>query len=325
MEKVIIAITTYNLEKYVSQAIDSVLSQKTSFKYRILVADDCSTDNTPIILKDYEERYPDVINVLYSDKNLGSLANSNRLFDRIDSEYFSFLDGDDYWVDNNRLQKQVDFLDNHKQYSMCGGNTQFLRNGNLDTLMLGIQDLNKEYNFEDEITRKLPLIHTSSILLRNTIYKNGLPKCFKNAVGTFEECAVRGENFRRMLHLKESPLYLMEDTFSVYRIHDAGMWQGASPVRRAIESAIAYNFYSKYFDFGNNLQLNKMAKKSYENMMIWLLSNKYLLHPNKLSEKELFLLTSLMKDVSSEENVFSKTSKVKIYILKFFTELLHVL
>ena len=325
MIKVIVAITTFNLEKYISQALESVLSQKTSFPFQIIVADDHSTDKTPDILSRYEEKYSEVIKVLYSERNIGSLANSNRLFDHIDCEYFSFLDGDDYWTDEYRLQKQVDFLDSHREYSMCGGNTQFLRNGVLAEYMIEKKYMNNEYSFEDDILRRVPLVHTSSLLVRNTIFKNGLPQCFKDAVGTFEECALRGENFRRLMHLDKAPLYLMDCNFSVYRIHEKGIWQGTTTVRRMIESAISENYLSKYFKSSYGDMLEREAKKSYENLMIWLLSNKYLLHPNTLSSKDSYLLAGLIEDVSKNDSgaKLRGNSLLKVYLMKLLTEVFH--
>ena len=96
MLKVTVGITTYNLEKYIEKAIDSILCQKTNFEFKIVIADDGSTDGTVNILKKYAEKYPEKIEIMLSSKNLGSLANSNRIFEKIDGEYISFLDGDDY-------------------------------------------------------------------------------------------------------------------------------------------------------------------------------------------------------------------------------------
>ncbi len=325
MVKVIIAITTYNLEKYISQALDSVLAQKTNFAFKIIVADDHSIDRTPEILAEYKNKFPEIIDVLYSEKNLGSLANSNRVFDGIDCEYFSFLDGDDYWVDCNRLQKQVDFLDSHNEYSMCGGNTQFLKKGELSNLMIEKKFLDKEYSFKEDILKKMPFVHTSSLLVRNVLFKNGLPSYFKEVVGTFEECAVRGENFRRLIHLQTAPLYLMDGVFSVYRIHEAGIWQGSSPVHRIIESAVSANFNYKFFKSSYADLLKPIAQKAYENAMMWLLANRYLLHPNTLDPKDSLLLTGLIKDVSKSEkgNLYPKSSKLKFYTIKILTEILH--
>ena len=92
MVKVIVCITTYNLEKYISKAIDSVLCQVTNFDFKIIVADDCSTDGTLKILLDYKKTFPEKIEILTADKNQGSLANSNRLFDVIKCEYHSWME-----------------------------------------------------------------------------------------------------------------------------------------------------------------------------------------------------------------------------------------
>ena len=125
-EKVIIGITTYNLEEYIGVALDSVLKQKVNFAYKILVVDDASIDRTREILLQYKEKYPNKIDLIFKKENTGSLSSSNILFDNIKSEYFAFLDGDDYWLSDSRLQEAVDFLDNHVEYSMYGGNTLYL-------------------------------------------------------------------------------------------------------------------------------------------------------------------------------------------------------
>ena len=88
--KITIGITTYNLEKYIKQCLDSILSQKTNFSFKILVVDDASTDRTRDILKEYKEKYPDIINLILKDKNGGYLESSNMLFNQIKTEYFSF-------------------------------------------------------------------------------------------------------------------------------------------------------------------------------------------------------------------------------------------
>ena len=312
MEKVTIVITTYNLEKYVSQALDSILMQKTDFDYKILVADDCSIDNTVKILKEYEELYPTIIKVLTSNKNMGSLANSNRAFENIQSEYFTFLDGDDLWIDKNRLQKQVDFMDNHREYSMCAGNTQYLENETPKDMLLNEKELNKGYSFEDYLNDKMPFFHTSSILVRNTIFNKQLPQCYYDVLGTFEECALRGEDFRRLIHLQTGPLYAMNELFSYYRIHEQGMWQGSTKLKKYIEGAISMNYYSKYFsqyyDFfhSNFLSLYKYIFKD-------LALNYNLLNGLSLPQKERHLLFSLIDEYSDKNNVlFPKKENKKI-------------
>ncbi len=306
MEKLIVVITTYNLENYISEALDSVLMQKTNFKFKILIGDDASNDRTCEILSKYEEKYPEIIDVKYSSENKGSLCNSNRLFDGLQSEYFTFLDGDDVWIDENRLQKQVDFLDSHPEYMMCAGNTQYIREGNKAELLLKPEHLNKTYTFDDFINHQMPFFHVSSILLRNKIYINGLPKYYRNAETTFENCALRGEDFRRISHLELGPLYAMPDLFSYYRIHKNGMWQGASEIKHRIEGTISYNFYrklyqnTKYFD-----SLNKDFYNQYSSMMNYLVSNLNLINEYTLTNNETILFTELLKDISKQNINFN--------------------
>lgn len=301
MNKVIVAITTYNLEKYVAQALDSVIMQKTNFKFKIKVADDCSTDRTPEILKEYSEKYPELIEVLYSDKNLGSLANSNRLFDHIDCEYFSFLDGDDYWIGEDRLQKQVDFLDAHPEVMLCGGNTQYLNEGTPGEYLIKEDKVGILYTFEDYTSGKLPFVHTSSLLVRNSIFSQGLPKPYFEVIGTFEECALRGEDYRRYLHLLKGPMYIMDNNLSVYRIHTAGMWQSKSHINNLIELCVQYNYYYKSFDPKYKTVFEKKFRLTYAKLMFELnkISN-YKEH--KFSERDSALLGGLLSDLSNNKD-----------------------
>ena len=323
MIKVGIVITTYNLEKYISKALDSILEQQTSYDYKIFIADDCSQDNTISIIRKYKEKYNDKIELILSNKNLGSLKNSNRVFDHLECEYFSFLDGDDYWVGVDRLQKQIDFLNSHPQYMMCGGNTQYLRDGELKDFVIPQNLTNKTYSFSDLLVDKIPFIHTSSIMVRNSIFINGLPDCFLNAEDTFENCALRGEDFRRLLHLEKGPIYVMNDTISVYRIHSKGLWQSSSSVKKMIEHTISANFYKKYFGDKYGAYFNEKAKMAYRNLMRSFVSNYSIMEGYNLSAEETRLFTSLLNDLSihnslpcEEQHKFR--NKIRRILLKLF-------
>ncbi len=107
---------TYNHEKYIRQALDSILMQKTSFEYEVLIGEDCSTDGTREILKEYEVRYPDVFHMYYRQSNLGATRNEYELFMNAKGRYIAALELDDIWTDKNKLQKQYDFLEAHPEY-----------------------------------------------------------------------------------------------------------------------------------------------------------------------------------------------------------------
>lgn len=136
-EEILVSIicTTYNHEKYISYAIDGFLMQKTNFKYEILVNDDASTDNTAKILKEYQKKYPDLLKVIYQKENQYSkgIIVTNILLEKAKGKYIAFCEGDDYWIDENKLQKQVDFLEKNKNYSAVVHNT------------LVVNEFNKEF------------------------------------------------------------------------------------------------------------------------------------------------------------------------------------
>ena len=114
--KLSVVIVSYKQVKYIREAIDSVLMQKVNFKYELILADDCSQDGTLEIMKEYEKKYPDIIRVIERKKNLGGAANSFDSLSNAKGEYITCLEGDDYWIDENKLQIQVDFLDNNDDY-----------------------------------------------------------------------------------------------------------------------------------------------------------------------------------------------------------------
>lgn len=125
-KKVSVVIATYNHEKYIRHTLESVLAQKTNFEFEVLVGEDCSSDGTAAIVREYAEKYPDIIVPFIREKNLGMGGNIVDLVMRTTGEYVAFIEGDDYWIDDYKLQKQVDFLDSHPDYIACFGLCQIV-------------------------------------------------------------------------------------------------------------------------------------------------------------------------------------------------------
>lgn len=119
----------YNHEKYIRSALEGFVNQKTNFEYEVFVHDDASTDQTASIIAEYAERYPDIIKAVYQKENQYS-KNVDILMEYLvpmaTGEYFAFCEGDDYWIDENKLQMQVDYLDQHPEYSACVHNSYLL-------------------------------------------------------------------------------------------------------------------------------------------------------------------------------------------------------
>lgn len=106
--------TTYGHEKYIRKALDSILMQKVNFSMEVLIGEDCSPDNSRMILKEYEKNYPGFFTIFYREKNLGGAENAKDLRLHAKGKYIAYLELDDYWTDENKLQQQVDFLESHK-------------------------------------------------------------------------------------------------------------------------------------------------------------------------------------------------------------------
>lgn len=112
---------TYNHEKYIADAIDSFLMQKTDFEYEILIHDDASTDRTTEIIRQYEKKYPDLIKPIYQTENQYSKGVDVSFINgkRAKGKYLAFCEGDDYWVDPYKLQIQKDYMEKHPECSLC--------------------------------------------------------------------------------------------------------------------------------------------------------------------------------------------------------------
>lgn len=111
---------TYNHEKFVKQALNSILKQKINVPYEIIILDDASTDKTPEILKEYKSKYPQKISLILHKYNSGYVTkNSYFLLSKAKGKYYAFIEGDDYWIDDLKIQKQYDILEEYKEYSAC--------------------------------------------------------------------------------------------------------------------------------------------------------------------------------------------------------------
>jgi glycosyltransferase involved in cell wall biosynthesis len=110
---------TYNHENYIRQAIEGVLMQQTTFPIELIIGEDRSKDNTRMICQDYQLKYPDKIRLFLPESNLGMIQNFRSTLQASTGKYIAICEGDDYWTDPLKLQKQVDFLESNEEYSVC--------------------------------------------------------------------------------------------------------------------------------------------------------------------------------------------------------------
>lgn len=146
-----IHLLTYNHAKFIAQSIESVVNQQTSFPFEIVIGDDHSTDGTSQIVDQYAAQYPDLIKVVRGKTNGGPQPNSIRILENSQGKYMAALEGDDYWIDPLKLQKQVDFMEQNPDFAICFTNTRveffenneepYLLNSNIEKDVFELKDL----------------------------------------------------------------------------------------------------------------------------------------------------------------------------------------
>lgn len=171
--KASILVVTYNQERYIGDCLQSLVAQKTDFSYEILVGDDASSDSNINIVQKFANAYPDKIIAVLRTKNLGATNNGYDLWRRARGEYIAFCDGDDCWVGETRLQRQVDYLDSHREYSaVCGKSNLIDENGNalpessIPSKQIFWKFDKSVFTKEDFANWRMPA-HDSAILARN--------------------------------------------------------------------------------------------------------------------------------------------------------------
>ena len=215
MIKVSVCIVTYNQANFIGRAIESALNQKTNFEFEILVGDDCSTDGTQDIIKQYAQQYPNRVIPVLQSKNLGQngLFNTNETYARARGKYIAAFDGDDYWTDFDKLQKQADFLDANPDFSTCFHNALVTFEDGTPPHLLNAPDQQAEYNTEDLIGEdEIWFMATSSVVFWNVI--KTYPDWFYKSVS--------GDIPRYVLFSKYGKIGYLPDVMSVYRKNKNG-------------------------------------------------------------------------------------------------------
>ncbi len=209
----------YNHGKYIKDTLDGFINQKTNFSFEVLIHDDASTDNTAEIIREYEKKYPDIIKPIYQKENQYSKHISikkNFQIPRLKGKYVAYCEGDDYWTDAYKLQKQVDFLERNPEYTLCATSCIWrnLRD-NIDEPKF-IIDADKDIPVEDVIVEKNGRIFpTVSVMVRKEIFCS-LPYWFSmfpvGDIPLFINAGINGK------------IRMLSDVTCVYRWFSTGSW-----------------------------------------------------------------------------------------------------
>ena len=210
---VTVLVTTYNQEKYIAQALDSVLAQKTDFPFEIYVSEDCGTDGTRTILQDYARSYPDMIRLNLRDKNVGISRNWYEGLCAARGEYVCTLEGDDWWLDDCKLQKQMNFLREHPDYVAVS-----------HTIRL-TDDAGNIYGCEPHDPRILGHDATPQLFLQGVTFSCTaclVKNLFRTPDAARERCVTANRSIADfalcMLFLDAGKVFVMDEPLSAYRV-----------------------------------------------------------------------------------------------------------
>ena len=273
--KVSICCLTYNHERYVRKALDSFLMQKTNFKYEILIHDDASTDGTADIIREYEEKYPDIIKPIYQTENQYKQRvkiNWQHQFPRTKGKYIALCEGDDYWCDSNKLQLQYDTLE-HSRAVFCAHCVRLVTESG-EKMGKYIPNIIEEHYqsgekfLRDLLTRKPYPFQTSSYMFRKqTIIK----EC--KAIPDFIKCAPVGDVFFMMLMATKGDICYIDREMSCYRQFSTSSWSVSYASKRQNRIIHEERFYRamELFNEYTNYAYNSLVQERLNKIRFMLL------------------------------------------------------
>ena len=237
--KVTVILTTYNHEKYIEQALDSVLMQEATFGFEIVVLEDCSTDRTRDILLAYQKREPGKIRLVLAERNQCSNTPFVTAFQAARGQYIAALDGDDYWTSSRKLQKQVDFLDAHPECAMCFHNvTVFYEDESREPW-------NRNPSDQKEISTLEDLWVDCFIAGCSPMFRQGvlgdLPDWYHSEIVADYPLYI--------LHAERGKIGYINEVMGAYRVHSGGLWSGLSEIEKFESLILLYDGLNAHLDF----------------------------------------------------------------------------
>jgi glycosyltransferase involved in cell wall biosynthesis len=229
--KLTVIVITYNHERFIAQALESVLMQKVNFEFEVVISEDRSTDRTRQIVTEFARSNPSKIRLLLSQYNLHSNEVVVRAIQASQGQYVALLDGDDYWTSADKLQKQVDFLDNHPECSVCFHNAQVVHEDGSRSPWNWTSANQKEFSTLEDIWMD------NFIAACSTMFRKGL-------IITFPQW------FNSLFPITDWPLHILNaehgkigyinEVMGVYRYHRGGLYSSLSEGRKLDETLSFY-------------------------------------------------------------------------------------
>lgn len=209
--KVSIVCITYNQEKYVAQALDGFVTQEADFNFEVIIADDRSSDETPTIINEYAQKYPEIIKPILRKTNVGVQNNLIDALRQSKGEYIALCEGDDFWTDTQKLRRQANFLDVHKDYAIVFHPVRVIFENHEEPDAIFPETTDKKW-FTVKNLLEDNYIQTNSVMYRR---------------GDYDHLSSRVMPFDWYLHLthaKQGRIGFINKTMAAYRRHDGGLW-----------------------------------------------------------------------------------------------------
>lgn len=247
-----IALITYNQEMYIADCIEGMINQSTTFPFEIVIGEDFSTDNTRKICQDYQSKYPNLIRILAHESNLGMMGNWIATINACSGEYIAICEGDDYWIDPFKLQKQIDFLNENTSFSLCATRSQIDMYGDVS-----INDINKD------------VLDTSDILLEDWGLMTATLVFRKNALQmpVWFNKVRNGDYSLQLLVSLNGLIKILPDVTSVYRIHEEGVSSKLTAYVQCAWMVFLLDEFNKTTNFQYKKQITTKIKRVYKNQM----------------------------------------------------------
>ncbi len=236
----------YNHAAFLSDYFEGLLKQETTFDFELLIYDDASSDNSAEIILNYAEKYPEIIKPIIQSENQfskGVDVNIVYNFSRIKGKYVAICEGDDYWTDPHKLQKQVDFLESHPDYNLCCHNWEIDTNGVISPSP--VHYLYKEpLSFDFATLPWVWITKTVTVMFRNHVFDYDLMKRYQY-----------GRDVQLVYHLLTTGKgYFLPVVMCRYRIHDGGVWGGKDQNEK---NRTTWMVYKELYSFENNKAVRK--------------------------------------------------------------------
>lgn len=272
-KKLTILMPTYNAQLYIGQAIESVLIQKTSFDYELIIIDDKSTDKSLSIAQGYQSHNTKKIRIIENDKNLGLLATIIKGYELIDTEYFCVIDPDDYYVTNDKFQKAINFLEKNMDFTIYSTNIRVVDDlKGMDNLYVEAVENEMIFDLSDFSNLRYIFVQTSGAIYRHCTLKGDVLEKMKAYLSSDLDFVFEADVFRNIAHLFQGKAYFINTVESVYRYHHGGLWSSLSVEQQTVLNIKSFLVYTSFFDncykwvFTKNL-LYFLEKNDFKSML----------------------------------------------------------